>query len=1141
MKAMTTLEFLSHLRKRDIRLWLDGDRLRFNAPKDAMTPDLRSELTQRKAEVLALLREAGSEGPPFERIPREGKLPLSFSQQRLWFLVEFEPGTPAYNLPEAVRMRGPLDVAALAASLREIARRHEAFRTTFTAEGGRPIQVISRHPRLPLPLVDLGKLPATRREAEARRRCSEAAAASFDLTRGPLTCTLLLRLAEAEQIFLFNIHHIVFDRWSMAVLLRDLGAVYQAFTAGRAPELPEPEFQYVDFAHWQRGWLAGETLESLLAYWRQQLAGPFPMLQLPTDRPRPPVRTANGAKHPVGLPAELSEGLKALGQKHGATAFMTLLAALKALLHRDTGQCDLSVGTFIANRNRSEVEELIGFFVNTLVLRTDLGGNPDFPKLLRKVREVTKGAYAHQDLPFEKLLEELQPEREMSYSPFFQVMLVYQNTPEAVVELPGVTVDRLTIAGGVWANFDLTLWLWEAGATIEGYCDYNTDLFDGTTTARLLGHWRTLLQGLVARPESRLSELPLLSPGECHQLLVGWNDTASEYPRDACIHQLFEAQVERTPGAVAVVGGGRKLTYRELNARANFLAHRLRRLGVGPEVCVAILAERSPEVIIGALGVLKAGGFYLPVDATTTKERLATLLAASAAPVLLTEEGLVPELPEHDCELIALDSPAAASGDESERNPPHRARSANLAYLIYTSGSTGIPKGVMVPHGALVNAYRAWEDAYRLRQTGRCHLQMASFSFDVFAGDLVRALCSGAKLVLCPKEILLAPQKLYELMRDQEVDSAEFVPVVVRELMEYLEKNGQTLDFMRLLVVGSDVWFVREYQQLRALGGAQTRAINSYGLSETTIDSTFFAHDAAALPIDAHVPIGRPFPGTRLTILDRRLETVPIGVFGELLIAGAGLARGYFDQPATTAEQYIPDPRSDEPGARLYKTGDRARYLADGHVEFLGRVDQQIKIRGFRIEPGEIEAVLGEHPDVTDTVVAPWDDAPGGVRLVAWVVAHPERELTVSELRGFLKQRLPDYMVPAVFMMLESLPLLPNGKVDRRRLPEPDRRRPELEGEYTPPESPIEEELAEIFEQVLGIERIGIDDNFFELGGHSLLVVQVVARIQESFELDLPLRTFFEYPTIAELAVRIERELIAKVKELDADEIRALL
>ncbi len=1122
---MSTVELLEKLRSIDVRVWTEGEQLRLNAPQGVLTPDLRAELARRKSEILAFFEGTGATTEiPLKRISHDGELPLSFSQIRLWFLEQFEPGTAAFNMPQLVRLTGSLDAFALHRSLGEVVRRHEVLRTTFAAAEKGPVQVIAPQLELAVPLVDLRHLPATRRSPRALELAAAAAAEPFDITRGPLLRALLMRLAETEHLFLVTLHHIVFDGWSRGIFLQEVKVLYEAFRAGLSSPLPEPAFHYLDFAVWQRRRLRGEALESLVAYWRRQLADASPVLRLPTDRPRPPVRNERGAKLPVRFPAVLSEALKQFCARQGTTPFIVLLAAAKALLHRYTGQHDLSMGTFIANRNRGELENLIGFFVNTLVLRTNLAGNPEFLKLVDRVREVALGAYGHQDLPFEKLLEELQVEREMSVSPLFQVALVFQNTPAPTLELSRLTVEPLEIPGPIWANFDWTLWLWEEGAQLDGYVDYKTDLFDRTTILRLLSHFQTLLGSAVATGQKELSELPLLGPAERHQLLKAWNDTAVVRPEGLLVHRLFEAQVERAPDSVAVVFEEQELTYRELNARANRLARHLRSLGIGPEDLVAILAERSLEMIAAVLGVLKAGGTYLPLDVTHTRERLGYLLEVARPGVLLTTERLAEGLPEARCEVLPVDRVLTDEG-LSAANPVAQGSPENLAYVIYTSGSTGRPKGVMVTHASLVNAYLAWEESYGLRDGASCHLQMASFSFDVFAGDLVRALCSGGRLVLCPRETLLEAAELYQLMRRRGIDSAEFVPAVARPLMQYLKETGQTLDFMRLLVVGSDVWYVRELRELCGLAGAGTRTINSYGLSEVTIDSSYLEGDVEGLHADAQVPIGRPFGGTRLYLLDPNLGSVAVGVPAELCLGGLGLARGYFRQPALTAATFVPDPRSGEPGARLYKTGDQARYLVDGDVELLGRVDAQVKIRGFRIEPAEVEAVLGEHPELDEAAVVARDDLPGDVCLVAYVVPHAGTAPGRDTLRRFLKERVSDYMVPSVFVTLDALPLSSNGKVDRRRLPVP-----EIHSAAAEPRSPstlVEEALVEIFQEVTGAPRVGVDDNFFELGGHSLLATQVVSRVREAFAIELPLRTLFELPVLAELALAVEEQLIA--------------
>jgi amino acid adenylation domain-containing protein len=1142
--AMSTFELLAHLRGLDVRLRAEDGQLRFSAPKGALTVDLRAELARRKQEVLAVLRAAGDDGgEPIGRAPRDGELPLSFSQMRIWFLEQLEPGTTAWHLPEAARLRGPLEVGALRRSLHEVVRRHESLRTTFDSRAGQPIQVIAREQRLDVPVVDLERLPREVGEGVTERLALCSARRTFDLKRGPLIRTLLLRIAAAEHVFLVNIHHLVFDRWSMGVFLGEMAALYAAFSAGRPSPLPEPAVQYADFAHWQRQRLRGETLEGLLGYWRRQLAGVPGALPLPTDRPRPPFRTETGARRRVALSAALTSALRRLCTEHGVTLFMALLAACDVLLWRLTGRRDLCVGTVIANRVRPELESLIGYLLNTLVLRADLRGDPGFDALLERTRQAALGAYAHQELPFERLIADLRPERELAYAPFFQVMSVVQNTPAPGIDLAGLDATVLDYGGIAAANSDLGFWTWEEDGRLAGYVEYNTTLFDAVSALRTFGELRTLLEAVVRRPEQRISELPVLPAAARHQLFVEWNDVPAPRADGAgFFHELFESRVERGPEATAVVLEETALSYGELNARANRLARLLRRLGVGPEVRVAVFLEYSLEMVVAVLGVMKSGGAFVPLDAAHARQRLVEL--AQGAAVVLTQESLADDVPGDLAAHVVLLDAGEPSREDGENLAP-LARPSSLAYTVYTSGTTGRPKGVMISHASLMNIVHGHRVAYGLDES-MAHLQMASFSFDVFTGDLARALGTGGKLVMCPRDLVLLPGELLAYVRRHRANAAEFVPAVLRGLVRQAEDAGTGLDFIRLIAVASDVWYVREYEELRRRLAPRARVSGTYGVTEVNIDSTTFQsafRDAAtSLPLDAYVPAGRPFAGNPLYLLDRQGLAVPPGAVGEMCIGGAGVARGYYGQPAATARKFVPDALGDVPGARIYRTGDRVRSLHDGNVDFLGRVDFQVKIRGFRIEPGEIEASLDEHPDVAQAVVIAREDVPGNRYLAAYVVARPSaaRPPEAGELRRFLKERLPDYMVPAVFISLDALPLNENNKVDRRRLPAPAGAETGAT-EPTAPRTDIEEALAEIFQQVTGAPRVGVGDDFFALGGHSLLATQVISRVRETFEVELPLRTFFELPTVAELGLWIEEALIARVEALSEQEIEALL
>jgi amino acid adenylation domain-containing protein len=1069
------------------------------------------------AESIEAVRQAGQHllAPPILPVPRNEDLTLSFAQQRLWFFDQLEPGLSAYNIPAAVRLKGPLNLAVLEQSLNEIVKRHESLRTTFGKVDGRPTQVITPILTIKLPVVDLGKLSASEQESEVRRLVTAEAQRPFDLSRGPLIRGTVLRLDDEEHVGLLTMHHIVSDGWSAGILIREVATLYFAFCAGGSSPLPALPIQYADFAHWQRQWLQGEVLETQIAYWKEQLAGAPASIDLPTDHPRPAVQTFRGAHESLVLPKHLQEGFKALSRQTGTTQFMTFLAAFQVLLYRYTSQDDLIVGTPVANRNRLETEGLIGFFVNALVLRTDLSGNPSFREFLRRVREVCLGAYGHQDLPFDRLVEELQVPRELSRNPLFQVMFVLTNTSLRTIELPGLTLSPVE-GDSETAHFDLTLQILETDQGLTAALVYNTDLFEADTIARMLGNFQTLLEAVVADPEQRLLDLPLLTETERQQLLVEWNGTKTDFPRDLCIHQLFEAQVERTPDAIAVLIEAEQLTYGELNSRANQMAHHLRALGVGPEVLVAICLERSLEMVIGLLAILKAGGAFVPLDPTYPKERLAFMLKDAQAPMLLTQERLVAGMAEHDAKVICLDSGWETIARESGENPGSSTLPENLAYVIYTSGSTGQPKGVLVSHGAIAGHCRNAERYYEL-DSRDVVLQFASLSFDVSLEEILPTLIVGARLVIMGTNVW-PPAEFHRKISEFGLTVLNLPTAYWQELarkwagVPELVPNIQP----RLFIVGGDTMLPDILKLWQRTPVNSIRLLNAYGPTETTITATVF--EIAPRPGEnttyQRVPIGRPLANRAIYILDQRSNPVPIGVTGHLHIGGAGLARGYLNRPELTAEKFVPDPFSAEPGARMYKTGDLARYRPDGNIEFLGRADHQVKIRGFRIELGEVEAVLGQHPAVREAVVLAREDAPGEKWLVAYVVANS----TTDELRRFLKDKLPDYMMPVVFLLLEALPVTPNGKVDRRALPEPDRSRPELEKAFVAPRDDLELQLAHIWEEVLGVRPVGVRDNFFELGGHSLLAVRLFALIEKRLGKKLPLTAVFQGATVEHLA-----------------------
>jgi len=1123
---MTTAEFVSHLHSLDIKLWADGDHLRCNAPKDVLTPALQTELKDRKAELLAFLHAARGatrlSEPALWPVSPDRSLPLSFAQQRLWFLDQLEPGSALYNIPISYRLRGLLNITALEESLNEIVRRHEALRTSFSNAQGQPVQAIAPTSRLTLPVADLTSLPVAGREAEVLRLATDEAQRPFDLAQAPLFRASVLRLADEEHILLLTMHHIVSDGWSMGVLFQELSTLYDAFSTGKPSPLSELPIQYADFAAWQRRWLQGEVLESQLTYWKKQLADVPAGLELPTDHPRPPAQSFRGARQSMVLPQALTNRLKALSHQESVTLFVTLFAAFQTLLHRYTGKDDIIVGSPIAGRNRTEIEGLIGFFVNTLLLRTDLSSDPSFRELLGRVRKVALEAYDHQDLPFEKLVEELQPERNLSHSPLFQVMFVLQNAPMTALRLRGLTVNSLKVDSET-AKFDLTLSMVEEVDSLRGIIEYNTDLFDGATIHRMVGHFQTLLESIVADPGQRLSDLSILTKAEKQQLLLEWNDTKTDYPKDKCVHELFEAQVERTPDAVALVFEDKQLTYGELNRRANQLAHYLRKLGVGPEVLVSICVERSLEMVIGQLGIVKAGGAFVPFDPDYPKERLAFMLEDSQARVLLTQRQLVDELFEDkrskiensdprssilnlQPKVVCLDTDWEIIAQESDANPVSDVLPDNLVYVIYTSGSTGKPKGVPTPQSGFVNLMAWLKRVHSVTPADRA-TQLASPAFDASIWEVWPYLAAGASVHIVDEETRVSPLQLLQWLTTKRI-SICFLPTPLAEAV--LEKPWPSGVALRALLTGGDKLHRSPLKTL------PFRFVNNYGPTENSAVTTWAP---VATGIDSHVPlpIGRPIDNNQLYLLDRHLNPVPIGVFGELFIGGDGLARGYFRRPELTAEKFIPNPFSNEPGTRLYKTGDLVRYLADGNIEFLGRIDHQVKIRGFRIELGEIEAVLGQHPAVREVVVVARKESRSDKRLVAYVVPNQGLSPSTSELRNFLKNKLPEYMVPSTFVMLDALPLTPNGKVDRRALPALDGARPELDGTFVAPRTQAEAMLAGIWAEVLKLEQIGVRDNFFELGGDSILGLQIIARANQT-GLRLTPKQLFQHQTIAELA-----------------------
>ena len=1066
-----------------------------------------------------------------QRASRSRHHPLSFAQERLWFLGQMQPEGVEYHVPSALILRGRLDVDAMERALREILRRQDSLRTRIELVDGVPMQIVDPHdPSWTLPAEDLSGLDPGEREEAARKLRAAEAKRPFSLADGPLIRIRLLRMEEDHHALLLTSHHIIGDGWSQGVLLREIAALYGAFAAGEESPLPPLTLQYADFAGWQRRYLRGETLDAQLEYWRRHLEGAPGVLELPLDRPRPPVLGTAGAYHSFMLPAEVEAGLAALARREGATPFMVYLAAFQLLLARWAGEERVVVGTPVAGRTRAEVEPLIGLFVNTLALHTDLSGDPSFRELLARVRETALGAFAHQAVPFEMVVEAVQPERSLSHAPVFQVMFAYQNTPGQHPEIPGLETEHMGVAIGT-SQFDLNLSVHVLRDGLAVGIDYSTAIFERGTMERMGRHYLAILEAAVAAPELPVSRIDLASPAERRQALVEWNETGSSYP-DVPIHHLVAERARSAPGAVAVVHGGESLTYADLDTRANRLAHALRARGARTDTPVAVHLERGIDLVVALLAVMKSGAPYLPLDPSNPSERLSWMLEDSGASILVTTASLSASsappretrsssaplrsvsAPLRDPSTLRLDADAAEIAQHPPTAPDVVVDPANLAYVVYTSGSTGTPKGVGVPHRGLANL-AAWHgSAFAIGSADRVS-QVAAPGFDAFGWEVWPALAAGAALDLVPDEVRLDPVALRDWLVDREVTVA-FLPTPLAEAVLGLE--WPTDAKLRFLLAGGD--------RLHAhpAPGLPFALVNAYGPTECSVVATAGRVEPGAA--DAMAPsIGRPVANARAYVLDGHGASAPVGVAGELYVGGDGVARGYLRRPALTAERFVPDPFSSEPGRRLYRTGDRVRWRPAGELEFLGRTDQQVKVRGFRIEPGEIEAALRALDAVAEAVVVARGERDDR-RLVAYVVAEEgaEGDVDAEALRDALRSTLPEHMVPSAFVTLDRLPLTANGKVDHRALPPPGAGDPGDAAEHVAPRTPVEAAVAEIWGEVLGVERVGVHDDFFRLGGHSLRITQVVSRVRQRLSVELPLRAFFESPTVAGLAARIERE-----------------
>jgi amino acid adenylation domain-containing protein len=1084
-----------------------------------LTPAQRKLFEQRLIERSSAAGRANM----ITRRGKEGPTELSYAQELLWLLSQVFDDGIAYNAPGAFQLSGPLDLDVLAKALEGLVERHEILRTTYQVIDAKPAQVFGPAQPVEINIVDLRGLPADEQQTRSQSILTNESRYRFDLVNGPMMRPTVIRLATDEHILMLNMHHIATDGYSRTAIYRDLTLLYEAFSRGLPSPLTPLQIQYADYAVWQRAWLDQGIADVQLEYWKRKLARAPSRLDLPTDFTRPPVRSWVGDNMSLMLDLASRETLRGTARRGDATLFVALLATFGVLLGRYSGQDDIVVGTPFAGRNRTELESMVGYFINPLALRLDLSGDPTFSELLSRVRETTLEAFAHADVPYESVVRATNPQRDLSQTPVFQAMMVFHNpawqTERPKFEPEGIRCAEISHEKG-WAKFDVLVGMSERTTGLNTTWEYSTELFKPSTVHRMMEHYRTLVESAGANPDRPISRLSMLSESERAKVLVSWNAHADPLPERDSIKQLFEEQVARTPDADAVIFGDGRLTFDELNRRANRIAALLRDRGVGPGTLVGILMEKSLDLVPAVLGVVKAGGAYIPLDPMYPSDRIEFMVADADPKLVLTHEKHLTALPGTGAAMLALDAPGVLNGT-SDQNPPTVAGPDDLAYIIYTSGSTGQPKGAMIANRSLVSAHFAYERAYRLSEL-KGHLQMASFSFDVFTGDLIRSLLVGAKLVLCPIEVVIDPPRLYELTVREGVDAAEFVPATATLLFEYVDREHKRLDHMRLIIVSSEAWRNEKYRFFKGLCGPNTRLINAYGLTEATIDSTWFepAADAELLP-GRFVPIGRALDNTRIYVLDANLDPQPIGIPGELCVGGVAVARGYLNRPELSAEKFVPDPFSDEAGALLYRTGDLARWLPDGTIDFLGRTDRQLKIRGFRIEPGEIEAVLERHPGVRGAAVIDREDPHGETRLVAYFEAaggSPE----ASDLRAFIADHVPNYMIPSAYVGLTELPQTPNGKVDRDALPAPEWDRAAAADEFVAPQTESERRIAEIWSEVLSVEQIGINDNFFALGGHSLLAMQVMSRLRDQLGVTLTLRAIFDSPTVMELAAAVD-------------------
>ena len=1107
---MNLIQFVQDLSLKGVKLWSDEGKLRTGGSQEVLTTDVMAELEQYKSEILHLLNK----NPDIAQVH-----PLSYGQKDLWFLWQLSPQSHNYNVSFSVRIYSKVDLTIWQQVFQALRERHPLLRSTFPKLGQQPIQQLHQHQDLDFLQIDASSWS----EEELNKKVVAAHRYPFNLETEPVMRVRWFTCSEQDHIMLLTIHHIALDGWSCNLVATELPQLYQAQLNGIEASLPPLQYSYQDYVSWQRELIEGEEGEQLWNYWQQKLSRELPVLNLPTDRPRPPIQTDNGGSYPFKLSEKLTGQLKELAQTEGATLYMTLLAAFQVLLYRYTGQEDILVGSpTYGGRSKEEFASIVGYFVDSVVMRADLSGSLSFRDFLSQVRQTVLGALAHQDYPFALLVEKLKVERDSSRSPLFQASFVLQKFLESqdqqkvffsrektLMKWAGLEVEAFLL-DQYESQYDLLLEMFGEDSSLVGFLKYNADLFDEQTIARMVGHFQNLLEGIVNDPQQRVTVLPLMKEPELEQILVEWNNTKTDYPKDKCIHQLFEEQVEKNPDAVAVVFEEQKLTYCQLNSKANQLAHHLQTLGVKPETLVGICVERSVEMVVGILAILKAGGAYVPLDPNYPTSRLKYMVEDAQLSIILTQEKWQNHLLDTKASVICLDTDEEIINQQSQQIPENQVTANQLAYVIYTSGSTGQPKGVTIPHQGLLNLVFWHQRTFEVKSSDKAS-QIAGVGFDASVWEIWPYLSAGACLHLVNSEIRLSPEALRNWLISEQI-TISFVPTPLLENLCSLEWPAQTK--LRTVLTGGDK--LHKYPSV----ALPFRVFNNYGPTENTVVTTsglvVSGQEGSTLP-----PIGKPISNTKVYILDKNFQPVPIGVAGEIHIGGNSLATGYHNRPQLTAEKFITNPFDKSQATKLYKTGDLARYIPDGNIEFIGRIDQQVKIRGFRIEIGEIEALVSQYPDVKENVVIAQSVPAGDKRLVVYIV--PKQESTqdtslIPQIRQFLKQKLPEYMIPAAFVLLDAFPLTPNGKIDRRALPVPDTVPSGISTAYVTPQTETEQLLAKIWQEVLQVEKVGIHDNFFELGGHSLLTIKVHTKLQKIYAQDISIVKLFQHPNISEFS-----------------------